>query len=205
MITVTMPRGPQDLRIKHFKAMAHIPDSGFKISDNTLLFLADFLGLTYNQTLDFRTRDIRKMTDIAVKAIGKMDLTSNLPEKIVLGKEKFVRVDPEKIGIGWHIDFSNSSITKDPVRLACLFYVQEGFNYSDVDQNGNIVFPISSRYDLFEQEFPLDLFIRSANFFLKRSLNSMKMSTVQEIIQSRTKNRIVLFLKSLNLFSGKLQ
>jgi hypothetical protein len=205
MIEVRMPNGAKELRIKHFRSMSHVPEEGFKNTQDSLLFLAEFLGLNYNQVLDFRKRDIDKMVMLALKALARMDLKSKLPEHITLGGQKFVLVNPEDIGIGWHIDFKSCSITKDPVRLACLFYVQEGYNYSDVDVNGNITHNIASRYELFEKEFPLDLFIRSSNFFLKRSLTSIKRSTVIEIARNRTKNRISSLIQSLNLLNGKLR
>lgn len=198
-----MPNGAKELRIKHFKSMTHVPAEGFSNSQDSLPFLAEFLNLNYNQVLDFRQRDVDKMVRLAVKALARMDLTSKLPKEITLGGTKFVLVDPDSIGIGWHIDFKSCSISKDPVRLACLFYVQEGYNYSDVDQNGNITYNIASRYELFEREFPLDLFIRSSNFFLKRSLTSIKRSTVIEIAQKKAKNKISSAIRSLNLLNGK--
>lgn len=205
MIEVKMPAGPQDLRIKNFHSMQHIPEGGFKKTRDSILFLAEFTGLKYGQILDFTSSDVDKMTSLAVKALSKMDLISKLPKEIVLKGQTFELVDPEKIGIGWHIDFEGCSIQKDPVRLACMFYVQKGFNYSDVDQNGNITYPIASRYELFEQEFPLDLFIRSSNFFLKRSLTSIKRSMAIEVAKSKASHKISFLLRSLNLFNGRLQ
>ena len=205
MIEVKLPNGAKELRIKHFKSMAHVPEEGFNSTLDSLVFLAEFLGLRYNQVLDFKEKDVAKMVFLAVKALARMDLKAKLPAQITLGGRKFDLVNPDTIGIGWHIDFQGSDIAKDPVRLACLFYVPEGFNYSDVDQNGNITHNIASRYDLFEQEFPLELFIRSSNFFLKRSLTSIKRSTVIGIAQSKAKNKVSSLIKSLSLLNGRLR
>lgn len=203
VLEVKMPAGAKDLRIKHFKSLAVVPTEGRMDEQTQILFLADFLGLRYNQILDFRKRDVRKMIELALSAISKMDLTSKLPETITLGGKQFYRADPDKVGIGWQIDFKATQIKKDPVRLACLFYLPVGYNYSDMDVNGNITHPIDSRYELFEQEFPLDLFIRAANFFLIRYLNSMKVSTVAELWRTKAKGRTSSLIRSLNPFSGK--
>lgn len=205
MIEVKLPGSQKDLRIKHFKSMANMPENGFRSEQENLVFLAEFLGLTYNQILDFTRKDVHRMTALAMKALSKMDLVSKLPATITLKGQKFCLVDPEMIGIGWQIDFKGASIFKDPVRLACLFYLQEGFNYSSVDENGNITYPIASRQELFEQEFPLDLFIRCANFFLKQSLVSTRKSMVIKIQMSKAKNRTSLVLQAINPFNGKSQ
>ena len=148
------------------------------------------------------------MAATAIKAMSNMDVTSKLPESITLKGQRFCLVDPGKVGIGWHIDWNSSAkqktIEKDPVRLACLFYLPEGYNYSDVDANGNITHPIASRYELFKEEFPLDLFIRCTNFFLKRSLTLTKRSMVREIAR-RSRRKINTGVAVLNLFNGKPQ
>jgi hypothetical protein len=205
MIEVKMPKGAKELRIKHFKSMSLIPVDGFKQDSDHILFLAEFLGLGYNQMLDFVPSDIGRMSALAVDNISRMDLTSKLPEKIKLDGQTFCLVNPETIGIGWHIDFKSCDINKDPVRLACMFYVQEGFNYSDVDENSNITFPIASRYEVFKEHFPLELFLRSADFFLRRSLESKKKSMVKEVASKSKGRRISSGLEILNLSSGKLR
>lgn len=183
--------------------MPMVPEDGFKQDYDSLLFLAEFTGLGYNRMLDFTLKDIKTMRDTALKAMATMDIVSKLPKSITLKDQTFYLVDPDKVGIGWHIDFNNSSIKKDPVRLACLFYLQEGYSYSDVDENGNIKFTIASRYELFKEEFPLDLFIRCSNFFLKRSLTSTERSMVREIAKTKAVNKISTGIQVLNLFSGK--
>lgn len=200
---VKIPTSAKGLRIRHFSSMPMVPEDGFKQDYDSLLFLAEFTGLGYNRMLDFTLKDIKTMRDTALKAMATMDIVSKLPKSITLKDQTFYLVDPDKVGIGWHIDFNNSSIKKDPVRLACLFYLQEGYSYSDVDENGNIKFTIASRYELFKEEFPLDLFIRCSNFFLKRSLASTERSMVREIAKTKAVNKISTGIQVLNLFSGK--
>lgn len=203
-ITVSIPRSAKDLRIKHFESMALAPVEEFNNPNDGLYFLASFLGLRYNQVLDFTVDDTKKMQALALKALSNLDLISPLPKEIKLNGQKFCLVEPSKVGIGWHIDFKNCNIKKDPVRMACLFYLPAGFNYSDIDENNNITHPIDSRYKLFEEHFPLDLFIRAASFFLKRSLNSTLKSMV---VANKTslKNRVSIAVKAISLTSGRPQ
>lgn len=198
---IGIPTSPKDLRIRHFRSMAFAPSEGFNRIQEGLLFLASFTGLRYNQLLDFKPDDIKDIQRIALRTLSKMDLVSKLPEEVVLAGTSYYLVHPDKVGIGWHIDFKACNIEKDPVRLACLFYVQKGYNYSDVDENGNITYPIDSRYKVFEEHFPLEIFLRAANFFLKRSLNLVRKSLVIETISMRT--RISLAARVINPLSGK--
>lgn len=200
-IEIKIPSNPKDLRIKHFHSMSMAPANGFDNTEQGLYFLASFTGLRYNQLLDFKATDITRMTAIALTVLSKLDLVSKLPEEITLAGTSYYLVQPDKVGIGWHIDFKNCSIKKDPVRLACMFYLQKDFNYSDADENGNITFPIDSRYKVFEEHFPLDLFIRSAGFFLRKSLSSIRKSIVIETTEMRV--RTSLAAKAINLFNGR--
>ena len=195
-IEVKIPTKAADLRIKHFKSMSMAPLDPILHGDEGLHFLASFTGLRNSQLLDFRVEDIRTMTATALATLSKMDLTSKLPDTIKLAGTSYRLVNPDKVGIGWHIDFKNCDINKDPVRLACMFYLQEGFNYSDVDENDNIKFPIASRHEIFAEHFPLDLFIRASGFFLRRSLNSMKRSMESKLSLKQK-------LRQINPFNGK--
>lgn len=195
-------RGAGDLRIKHFKSIPFAPVKEFTHHDEQLFFLSAFTGLRYNQCLDFLETDIKKMVALALSAISKMDLKSKLPDVLILGGKKFYLAQPDKIGIGWHIDFGKCNIEKDPTRMACLFYLPEGYNYSDIDENNNITHPIDSRYQLFADEFPLDLFIRAASFFLQRSLDSiLKQAMISKKLT--LKERISLVTKVINPLRGK--
>lgn len=200
-IEIKMSKNPKDLRIRHFQSMSLAPENGFSHAQEGMFFLASFLGLRYQQLLDFKAADIKRMTGIALAALSKLDLTSALPKEIVIAGTSYYLVEPNKVGIGWHIDFRNCSIIKDPVRMACMFYLQKGYNYSDADENGNIRFPIDSRYKPFEEHFPLDLFIRASGFFLKRSLHSILRTTLIETTQKRV--QISLVARLINPFSGR--
>lgn len=201
-IEVKIPRNADDLRIKHFSAMALAPVGEFTHPNEGLFFLAEFLGLRYNQILDFRVEDVKKMIVHALSAYSKLKLSGDPPKEIRIKGQKFYLAQPDKVGIGWHIDFSKCNIKKDPVRMACLMYLPDGYNYSDIDVNNNITHPIDSRYQLFADEFPLDIFIIAAGFFLKRSVSSI----LKEMLISKKiklKDKINFVTKAINPFNGK--
>jgi hypothetical protein len=202
-INVSIPTVASKLRIKHFAAMQHVPIDGFNNDKDRIAFLAKFTGLRYGQVLDFTPVQIQRMTEHAMQAISTLDLISALPEAIELEGTTYKLVDPDKVGIGWHIDFSSCDIAKDPVKLACLFYLQEGYNYSDVDENGNIKFPIDSRYDLFAKSFELSLFMRCASFFLRKSLSLTSELMVQNLKSKKASERISFLIKVLNPSNGR--
>lgn len=208
-IEVKIPTNPKDLRIRHFASMALMPQKEIMYGDEGVYFLSSFTGVRYHKLMDFRVDDIRVMIATARATLSKMKLTSKLPERVTFAGTSYVLVDPKKVGIGWHIDFNhgnkNSWITKDPVRLSCMFYLQEGLNYSDVDENDNIKFPIDSRYEIFKEHFPLELFMPCCDFFLKRSLNSIRKSMVIEIVRNSKSKREAIgsVVKMINPLHGK--
>lgn len=203
MIETKMPGSAKDLRIKHFESLSLIPEEGIKTDRQMLTFLSGFTGLKYSQLLHYTPKQLCKMTELAMRAISKLDTASPLPKTLKLKGQNFYLSDPDKIGIGWHIDWSKCNIKKDPVRMACLFYLPENYDYSDQDANGNITHPIASRYDLFAEEFPLDLFMRCSAFFLVKSLRSKRRSMVLQIAERRTQERVSLAIRLINPFSGK--
>lgn len=200
VIEVTISTDPKKMRIRQLKAVSLAPVKGFNRIEEALYFLAEFTGLKHHQLLDFKIEDIKTMVVKALEAVASLDLTSALPQTIKIEGTKYCLVDPDKVGIGWHIDFKSCNIEKNPVRMACLFYLPEGFNYSDVDENGNIKYPIDSRHDVFDKHFPLDLFLRCCDFFLQRSLHSMKKQVISE--QPTLKKKIELAANLISLTSG---
>jgi hypothetical protein len=208
--TVAIAIKGKDLRIKHFKALSSLPQQGFNDMREVLLFLQDFTGLTYNQLLNFTKKDIDAMALAAIKSCAEVGALIEarkglLPQQIIIKQVNYLLVDPTKVGIGWHIDFGQCNINIDPVQMACLFYLPEGYNYSDVDQNGNITQPILNRYDIFAENFPLDLFVQASAFFLTRSLKLTSLMLQVETAKRVTQKKINWVINKLRRKSGRVQ
>ena len=111
------------------------------------------------------------------------------PEKEieVLG-QKYELVDPKKVGVGWHIDVSNSDMQSNPARLVALMYIEKGTNYGDLDQNGNMIYSNQEREKIFKQHIPLPIYLNVVSFFLRQSIVLIENFTENP---KRTKLRLI--------------
>lgn len=116
------------------------------------------------------------------------------PKEITINGKTYELVNPEKIGVGWHIDWANGDIEKDPVRMACLMYYPKGAIYGEVDAYDNLINPIKDRYKEFENHLPIINIPRGIQF-LQRFVTSTKRYTDKEIM--------LLKARKLNPFNGR--
>lgn len=140
-------------------------------------------------------RDIVKMTAHINGLYANFDVNKRPPKDITINGKVYEMVNPEKIGVGWHMDWSHLDIESDPVRMACLMYYPKGAIYGDVDEYDNLLNPIKDRYNDFENHFPLQTFLEASDFFLERFVQSAKRYTGSQILISKA--------RKLNPFNGK--
>jgi hypothetical protein len=95
----------------------------------------------------------------------------------------YLLVDPSKVGIGWHIDISNSDLQNDPSRLASLMYIEKGTTYGELDENLNMKYSNQERAKLFEEHLPLPDYLNLVSFFLRQSIELMSSYTVNKKIR----------------------
>lgn len=184
---IRIPKHATDLRIRHYKALGDI-DVFADGSDNAKIdFICKFLNQKLHQVRLLTTEQIDKVYKYSAMAFSGFKLNPEPPKEITLGGKVFERIDPKKVGVGWHIDMSEASkhnyLEKDPVKLACLFYFPKGELYGDFDKNENLINPIKDRYDLFAEHFMLQTFMESTAFFLTYYAKSKRKLMVQRIAQ----------------------
>jgi hypothetical protein len=192
-----LPKTTDDLRINHFMTLATFSERKMNNLNDAVEMVADFMGVHVNQikTLDYK--DVIKMYHHICWLYSEIKITDPKKE-IELNGEVFELVNPEKTGIGWHIDFEGCDIEKDPVRLACMYYFPKGQIYGATDENHNIINPIASRRDTIEHHLKLQDFINCNAFFLRRFEKSMSLYTA--------KLRAINWIKkNLNFLIGKKQ
>jgi hypothetical protein len=190
---VAIPKRGEDLRMKHLASLEVLNDEQ---DVHGLHFLSSFTGVSYSQMCNFTPRQIKQMLSAATSAVADLN-TSTEHKHITLGNKTCYRVDPEKVGIGWHIDFA---ATTDPLRRACLYYLPEGYNYSDADENGNLKHTIAASIDLFRAHLPLEVYLSASVFFLTKSTKS----TNRQVLKLKTKNQIQKVIqKVIAYFLGK--
>ena len=193
---IRLPKNTEDLRIKHLKALNGVEEEPPRNLNDLIDFVCEFTGEKRSLVELFTTKgEILKIYEHLLGLFNDFKVMSKPPQTITLKGKEFELINPEKVGIGWHIDFEKSDIEKDPVRVACLFYYPKGEIYGAKDENKNLINPIKDRYKEFENHFPLSTFLEASNFFLQRFVTSTKRYTDKEIMLMK--------VRKLNPFNGR--
>jgi len=175
---IRIPRSKKDLRIRHNKALSNNIVQNPTLSEKSI-FLHDLTGSPLHDIRRLSVKDVDKLYRLSMLSFAGFKLNSEPPKEIVLDGQTFELVNPHKIASGWHIDWDTISNDKDPVKWACMFYFPKGKLYGEADENGNILNPISSRYELFKEHFPLQTFLECRAFFLKKYERSIRLQVAE--------------------------
>lgn len=191
----SVPKGVQDLRIRHFKPLTNPVYEGQLSPRMMCEFVSDFLGIHVNEVLKIDIKDVLKIFNHAKQLYADIGIGTP-PKYLTMGGTEYELVNPKKVGVGWHIDFSHGEIEADPIWLACLFYYPKGIKYGETDANANLIYPIKDRYNVFEREMDLQTFMNASAFFLTKTEKSMTLSMAKQKVQ-------ISLLKVLRPSSGK--
>lgn len=169
-IEIKAPASLKDLRIHHLQALTN---TNYKIDKMKIEDIIEFLSLvtsgTKNELRKINLEDLKKILNHVVKIFSEYKVRQ--PEKYIkINEKEFELIDPKKVGVGWHIDISNSELENDPGRLASLMYIEKGTTYGDLDGNGNMIYSNLDRQKLFERFMPLNNYLDVVSFFLRKSL-----------------------------------
>jgi hypothetical protein len=174
-INIKAPKTINDLRIKHLSALTN---PKFQ-KDLTLELMIDFVSIiTDSNRTDLRNVYTDKVKEVFTHCVDlfKGFKIAKPKEQIIIEGQLFDLVDPKKVGVGWHIDVSNSDFKAQPSRLVALMYIEHGTIYGELDENKNMKYPAKTRMDLFEEHLPLPTYLNCVDFFLRQSLKSMSSS-----------------------------
>jgi len=169
-IEIKAPASLKDLRIHNLKALTYPQYNINKMKiEDIIEFLSLVTSATKNELRKIKLEDLKDILLHIVSIFSQYKIQH--PEKRILieGKE-FDLIDPKKVGVGWHIDISNSDFEKDPGRLAALMYIERGSNYGDLDDNGNMIYSNQEREKMFLRSMPLNTYLDLVSFFLRKSL-----------------------------------
>ena len=175
---IRIPRSKKDLRIRHNKALSNNIVQNPTLSEKSI-FLHDLTGAPLHDIRRLSVKDVDKLYRLSMLSFAGFKLNSEPPKEIVLDGKTFELVNPHKIASGWHIDWDTISNDKDPIKWACMYYFPKGKLYGEADENGNILNPSSSRYELFKEHFPLQTFLECRAFFLKKYERSIRLSAAK--------------------------
>ena len=192
-INIKAPKTLNDLRIKHLKALT---DEKYQKAMNlgTIIeFICLITGAKRSDLNKVNISELRKIHEHCIGLFKNFQLTEPKQEISILNKD-YVLVDPAKVGIGWHIDISNSDLQNDPSRLASLMYIEKGTVYGELDENLNMKYSNQGRAKIFEEYLPLPDYLNLVSFFLRQSIELMSNYTEsKKIRKSLLKATIGLF------------
>lgn len=180
-----LPKKASDLRIRHFSHMANVDLERLVTVIDRADFVADFLGVSRKKIYTIDASDVIKMSNHIIDLYSDIHV-GNAPKEIELDGKVYELINPEKVGVAWHADFSKMDINRDPVQLACMFYFPKGSIYGDVDENDNLLNPIKSRYNDIGDHMPLQVFLEASAFFLRKTEQSMRLSMAKRKTMERT-------------------
>jgi hypothetical protein len=169
-IEIKVPKTLGDLRIEHLKALQF---SNEKLGKMKMQDIIEFLSLvtsaTKNELRKINLEDLKDILEHVVKIFTDYKV-KNPDKKINIEGKDYEIIDPKKVGVGWHIDISNSDFEKDPGRLASLMYIEKGSTYGNMDEHGNMIYSNQDRQKIFERSMPLNCYLDIFSFFLRKSL-----------------------------------
>jgi hypothetical protein len=164
------------LRIKHVKALHELHNYDEKQAFKHYCKVVSVLSGRSLQYLYTRcdARDIVSAYNAAIKIFGKLNNElakvhkQPLPKEIEVNGKQYELINLDRPNVSFIIDSDMSDFEKDPVRLACMCYVPKGSVYGEMDDAENVLHPIQSRWEDFNEHFDLLLYLRLHAFFLRR-------------------------------------
>lgn len=193
-LEIKLPKTINDLRIRHLKAFS---DEHFKVENISLndkvVFLANITLVSVPKLLTVDYRDIEKMFSHCMSLFDNYKVNGSPKEFITVNNIDYQLVDQRKVGIGYHIDVENSDFVNDPVRLACINYIPKGTIYGCMDENENLIHPISSRYEDFKEHFKMIDFVELQGFFLLRDVRLMNNYMESLKLKERIRKKLKMF------------
>jgi hypothetical protein len=164
------------LRIKHVTALHELHKFDEKQPFKHYCRVVSILSGRSMQYLYTRcdARDIVSAYNTAIGIFGKLNNAlakthkQPLPNEIEVNGKQYELVNLDRPNVSFIIDSDKSDFEKDPVRLACMCYVPKGSVYGEMDDAENVIYPIQSRWEDFNEHFDLLLYLRLHAFFLRR-------------------------------------
>lgn len=129
-------------------------------------FVSIFTGVPYEDVLDFRQLDIKRIFEGGLKSFTTYK-TKEPPKTINVNGKVYNFVDPKKQKGGWYVDVKTmaAEFEINPELLPALNYVEKGMKYGEKDKDGFMINPTRDRAAWFRDYFPGDVFLDLNAFF----------------------------------------
>jgi hypothetical protein len=181
-INIKAPKTLNDLRIRHLKSLTDEKYQKAMDLGTIIEFICLITGAKRSDLNKVNISELRKIHEHCIGLFKDFQIVDPNKTIIIEGIE-YVLVDPSKVGIGWHIDISNSDLQNDPSRLASLMYIEKGTTYGELDENLNMKYSNQERAKLFEEHLPLPDYLNLVSFFLRQSIVLMSSYTESKKIR----------------------
>ncbi len=173
--TITIPTA-EGMRIKHVKALHELQQYDNKNPFRHYCMVVSHLSGRSLQYLYTRCHapDVVAAYNASIKQFDRLNnqfaklSDKPLPKEITINGSIYELVDLERPNVSFIIDSDMSDFEKDPVRLACMCYIPKGTVYGEMNDAEDVLYPIQSRWDDFNDEFPLITYLQLHAFFLRR-------------------------------------
>ena len=196
MNEIRLPKKIQDCRIKHFEAVKYLTEIQESINlPLKIKVIEKFTGVKYSDLITVNRIDLEKIYNHIIGIFGRYKPSVEPPKEITIQGVTYELIDPNKVGVAWHIDVTGLEVDKNPVMMASVCYFPKGAKYGEVDDNENIIHPIKDRVKIFEEHFPLDVFIDLNAFFLSKWFQYQ----IRYDLKEKTAKRVNNVLKELKL------
>lgn len=187
---IKIPANANDLRIRHFGVLKLDMETITEIGlIGQMKFINTLTGTSVSNLKMLSQKQLKKVYASCMLPFMGFKVNAEPPNEIVMDGVIYELINPERVGTGWHIDMGMASTLnwqeKDPVKLACLFYHPKGKAYGEVDENENLLIPISSKEKVFEEHFPLRTYVECLGFFLRKSERLMRNYTEQKKAENK--------------------
>jgi hypothetical protein len=178
-IEIKIGKRASDLRIKHFKVIQEPSFTDEPTINEMIQVIHLYSNVSVNKIKMYKQSDIVKMYIAIANQFSKLKMSDTPPKEVTYNGVTYSLIDPAKVGIGWHQDFKNCTMS-NPTMLASMFYIPKGIIYGDEDENGNLKTTIRERSPIFAEHMELQTFIECCAFFLRKTEKSMRISMAKE-------------------------
>ena len=146
-------------------------------------FVSACSGVRIDDLLEAKQSDIKKVFNVAVGAFTTYE-KKDPPKTIEIQGKTYHLMDLQDQKGGWYVDVKvmAEDFKSQPELLPALNYIEEEeykrwlffkgkrpMKYSQKDENGKTINPITERAEIFREHFPGDVFLDLSGFFFDKS------------------------------------
>lgn len=161
----------KDLRIDKLKYFEMIKDfkdiADFKVND-IVEINSVFTGLDYPFLRTVTKKQNYELFNKILDLVSKYK-RQPLKDSITIKGQKYVRSESfNDMPTSFWLDLANQDIAENPIRIASCMYIEEGMEYSEINDKKVVLNPPAKRDEIFKEHLPLTDYLDMQGFFLPK-------------------------------------